>query len=204
MATLVTDPYVEKQIRAERAASDADRYDEVWDGVYMMSPLPNPEHQALVAGFIRGLASALGSELAECVLPGVNVSDRLDDWKENYRCPDVTVYLPGNPARLFAAHYQGGPDFLVEIVSADDHSYRKLPFYGTVGVREVLSVDRNPWKLELYRADNKSLQLVGRSDLDTTVSLQSNVLPVSFRLVSGENRPRVEISRIDGAACWLI
>ncbi len=49
MATLITDSELEKQLRAAREAMGADRYDEVWEGVYMMAPMPNDEHQDLVA-----------------------------------------------------------------------------------------------------------------------------------------------------------
>ena len=48
MAVMVLDPYVEQQILAERARSDGDQYDEVWEGVYIVTPLPNNEHQELV------------------------------------------------------------------------------------------------------------------------------------------------------------
>ena len=48
MATLVTDRFVEDQIRAERARSGGDKHDEVWEGIYMMTPLSNLEHQDLV------------------------------------------------------------------------------------------------------------------------------------------------------------
>jgi hypothetical protein len=48
MAVLVTDRNVEERLKAERELSGADRYDEVWDGVYVMPPMPNDEHQQLV------------------------------------------------------------------------------------------------------------------------------------------------------------
>ena len=48
MAILVTDPDLEQRLRVQRAAMGADRYDEVWDGTYMMAPMPNDEHQNVV------------------------------------------------------------------------------------------------------------------------------------------------------------
>jgi hypothetical protein len=51
MAIMVLDPYVEKHILAERAGTDGDQYDEVWEGVYVVTPLPNNDHQELVAEF---------------------------------------------------------------------------------------------------------------------------------------------------------
>ena len=38
MATIVLDESLGKRLQAERVASGADRYDEVWEGTYMMAP----------------------------------------------------------------------------------------------------------------------------------------------------------------------
>ena len=95
MGTLVLDPHVERKVRAERAASGADRWDEVWEGVYVMSPLPNNEHQEVVGKLTTVLEISLGWTGLGDVRPGVNVSDRDDDWTQNYRCPDVAVFLRG-------------------------------------------------------------------------------------------------------------
>ena len=56
MATLVIDPGLERALLERRRASRGDRWDEVWDGVYVMAPLPNMEHQELVISF----GSAIG------------------------------------------------------------------------------------------------------------------------------------------------
>ena len=48
MAIMVLDPYVEEQILAARMGSDGSQYDEVWEGVYIVTPLPSNEHQRLV------------------------------------------------------------------------------------------------------------------------------------------------------------
>ena len=97
-ATLITGPGLEEQIRAQREAWGGDRYDEVWEGTYLMNPLPNPEHANLQARLTWAFQSALNSSPA-MVYPGLNVSDRSDDWTKNYRCPDVAVVLPGGIAR---------------------------------------------------------------------------------------------------------
>ena len=49
MSLMVLDERVAERLLAERRAWGGDHHDEVWDGVYMMSPLPNNEHQLLVA-----------------------------------------------------------------------------------------------------------------------------------------------------------
>ena len=203
MATLITDPGLEEQIRAQRAAWGGDRYDEVWEGTYLMNPLPNPEHANLQARLTWAFQSALDSSPA-MVYPGLNVSDRSDDWTKNYRCPDVAVVLPGGIARECDAYYLGGPDFVVEIVSPYDRSREKISFYSQVGVRELLLVDRDPWGLELYRLHDGQLALVGQSCLEQADVLQSSVLPLTFRLIPGDTRPRIEVCHNDGVQQWAV
>ena len=59
MATLVTDPNLEDRIRAQRAEWGGDRYDEVWEGVYIMTPFPNYEHLDIAAEFTTILRAIL-------------------------------------------------------------------------------------------------------------------------------------------------
>jgi Uma2 family endonuclease len=204
MAVLVFDPAVEERLKEERHASGADRYDEVWEGVYMMAPLANNEHQDVQSGLAAALKYAAGWDGPARVHAGANVSDRENDWEYNYRIPDVVVVYPGGPARDCGTHWCGGPDFCIEIASPGDRSRDKLEFYGRIGVRELLLIDRNPWALELYRLTAGRLELVGRSDLGRRDPLASTVVPVSFRLAPGANRPAIEVAHRDGAQRWLI
>lgn len=193
MAVFLTDPDLEERLKAERAESGGDRYDEVWEGVTFMPPLANNEHQSL--GFQCGVALhlAIGGIEHGTVYVGVNVSDREENWKFNYRCPDVAVFLPGNPAQDRKTHWFGGPDFGIEILSPDDRSRDKFDFYARVGVRELLLIDRRPWSLELYQLKKKQLQLAGKSDPADSQVLTSKVLPVTFQLVAGKKRPQIVV-----------
>jgi Uma2 family endonuclease len=204
MATLITDPELEEKIRAQRAEWGGDRYDEVWEGTYMMTPFPNPEHAELQASLIAVFRSALGFANPAKVYTSVNVSDRADGWMANYRGPDVSVVLPGGTARKCGAHIIGGPDFVVEVVSPYDQSREKIPFYGQVGVRELLLVDRDPWALELHRLHDGQLEIAGRSTLELSDVLPSNVLPVAFRLIPGDERPGIEVRHNDGVQKWVV
>ena len=38
MAMLVLDSWTEQRVKAEREVSGADRYDEIWDGAYVVVP----------------------------------------------------------------------------------------------------------------------------------------------------------------------
>src|ERR1700682_4360245 len=91
MATLITDPVVEERIRAQRAKWAADRHDEVWEGTYMMTPMPNVQDQKLAARLIAILDTVVGQSGDVCA--GANVSDREDGWDHNCRAPDVVVAM---------------------------------------------------------------------------------------------------------------
>jgi Uma2 family endonuclease len=206
MATLVLDDYVEERLRAERKASGADRYDEVWEGVYHMPPMAGDEHQEIVSQLTTIFTMTINWPGLGQVRAGVNVSDREEDWTFNYRVPDVAVFLAGTSARNCGTHWLGGPDFAVEVASRGDDTRAKLPFYAKVGVRELLLIDRNPWVLELYRNRGGELVLVGVSRAETGDVIASEVVPMTFRLIAGEDegRPRIEVRRALGEESWLI
>jgi hypothetical protein len=48
MTALIADPGFAERIIAERRARGRDRKDEVWEGVYVIMPDPNVDHQLLV------------------------------------------------------------------------------------------------------------------------------------------------------------
>jgi len=204
MATLITDPELERQIRERRSQRGVDWHDEVWEGTYVMNPLANLEHSEIQAGLVVAIRAALGLSHPAKVYPGVNVSDRAEGWTENYRCPDVAVIFPENPGRNCDSYFLGGPDFLVEVMSPHDQSREKIAFYSDVRVRELLLINRNPWALELYRLQGAQLELTGQSRLEQPDALASSVLPVTFRLVAGEDRPRIEVRHVDGIQEWLV
>jgi len=204
MAVVVLDPLIEERLKAEREASGLDRYDEVWEGVYMMVPLANNEHQNFQFRLAAAIQNAIGWNEPVKIDAGANVSDREDDWTENYRIPDVVVVFPGGAARDCGTHWCGGPDFCVEIASPGDRSRDKLDSYAGIGVRELLVVDRDPWAMELYRLSGGRLNPAGRSDLDKGDSLASTVVPVSFRLLAGAERPAIDVAHRDGVQHWLV
>jgi Uma2 family endonuclease len=186
-----------------RQRRKADRPDEVWNGVYVVMPDPNIIHQELGTRFAAGVMIHLEGVIEARVIAGINVSADREDWTKNYRCPDVAVFLPGNPAEDRKSHWLGGPDFAVEIVSKGDRSRDKFGFYASVGVRELLYVERRPWALELYRREGTGWVLSGLSVPETSAILKSSVLPLSFRLIPAEPRPRLEILGRDGRGPWL-
>jgi Uma2 family endonuclease len=199
------DPRIEEQLLQERRARGADKFDEVWDGVYVMAPMANTEHQAIVSGLNTALSIALGDVRGAQVYPGINVSDRRDDWERNFRCPDIAVILPGSKAVDCGPFHLGGPDFLVEVASEYDRSRDKFEFYAGIGVRELLLVDRNPWVLELYRLAGSELSLIGRKFPGSHHPLGSDVLPLTFGLLERPSlRPQIEVTHRETNQRWLI
>jgi len=203
MTTLITDRNLEQRLQAERRALGADRYDEVWEGTYLMAPMPNDEHQQLVNRFAAIFQDIIDWPGLGHVRPGINVSDRIDGWQDNYRVPDVAVFLNGGHAVNHGVFWYGGPDFAVEVVSPDDRTLEKLAFYEIVRVREILLVHRQPWRLELLGLQDNRLVVRGQSTIEAGAGVVSNVLPFSFRLVPGEDRPRIEVLHADSNARWL-
>lgn len=200
MAILVLDPVFEERIKADRGDNDRD---EVWDGVLVMAPLANIEHQDIGTQMCHILLSVLKPKRAGRVFQGINVSDRDESWTENYRIPDVAVYLTGNPAIMREAQSVGGPDLAVEIVSQYDRARDKADFYAKVGVREFLVIDREPWALELYRPDGATMGLVARTTPGEAEPIRLTVLPLAFRLLAGPDGPVIEAEHPDGRR-WAI
>ncbi len=203
MATMVMPPDRFKAIIERRRRYGQDSHDEVWNGVYVMSPEADNSHQKLAFSIAKVIDAACARKGA-VVLPSVNVSDRADDWMRNYRVPDVAVFMPGNPAENRETHFLGGPDFLVEVVSKYDRSRRKLDFYASIGVREVLLVNRAPWRLDLYRLKDGELELAAISHPDGEIAVESEVLGLSFRLIPAEPGPRIEATDLQNKNQWLI
>jgi Uma2 family endonuclease len=204
MTVMVLDPEIAERLKAEREASGLDRYDEVWEGVYMMAPLANNEHGDIQGRLASALRNAIGWREDVYVLGGANVSDREEGWLDNYRIPDTVVVFPGAAARNCGTHWCGGPDFVAEVTSPGDRARDKLEFYAGINVRELLVIDRKPWQLELYQLEEGGLRLVGTSSLSTPDLLRSAVVSTSFRLVPGKARPRIEVTHHDGVQRWLV
>lgn len=202
MSVLILDPEMAREICDDRETRKLDRWDEVWSGVRVVAAVPNNEHQWLVMLLASAFLSNIDPDKGDRVQPGANVSDRSKGWKKNYRIPDVLVFLAGNPAVDCGTHWRGGPDLAVEIVSPGDQPKKKLAFYAKIGTRELLVIDRDPWRLELYRLTGGVLEPVGDSDLENASTLNSAVLPLTFELRPGPARPVVHMTQTGTGQTW--
>lgn len=210
MTTMIADPGLEARLLAERRMVGSDRFDEVWDGVYMINPLPNEEHQQIASQLVSILTSVIAWQDRGNVYAGVNVSDRESGWEHNYRAPDVAVYLRGAAAKNCGTHWRGGPDLAIEITSPGDRTRDKIAFYSQIGTRELLIVDREPWSLELWRPVDGRLVLIDTAQVSDEDGLTLSSAPMQLRLVAPEAaeseslRPRIEVLCVEAGRRWLV
>jgi Uma2 family endonuclease len=202
MPVLINDPLMEVKFRSDREECDSSRWDEVWEGVLVVPPIPNDDHQDLVGKIYLALFDVSQKTKKGLVRPGVNVTDRHPGWKDNYRVPDVVVYLFTNPAINHGSHWTGGPDFLVEVLSPGERAYAKFDFYAKVRTQEIMLVFRNPWSLELHRLEGDSFRLVGRNELGDASVLSSDAIPLSFHLTPSATRPTIEMRHTEDGRVW--
>jgi Uma2 family endonuclease len=132
MHTLVLDPAPAEfeALLERRRRLGIDRFDEVWEGVLHMVPAPHSAHGKLdrrVARLLDAPAQAAGLEASG----PVNIGS-----PEDYRVPDAALLRPG-PDDVFLP----SAALVVEIVSPDDETWAKLPFYAAHGIDELLIVD---------------------------------------------------------------
>jgi Uma2 family endonuclease len=201
MPTIVLDETVVESILEQRRALGNRTGEEVWEGVTYIMPEPDNDHERIATFFGRVFSSLFGLDPASSVQGRANISDRVKNWRKNYRSPDMAYYSAGNPAVDHKTFWCGGPDFLLEIISQDDMSRDKLPFYAAVGTREVLILDRDPWQLELYQLRRGQLRLAGTAKPGER-PLASLVVPLSFALVRGRPRPKIRITHTETDQEW--
>jgi len=204
MAILVLDPHKESRIRSLWPDVDDDRWTEVWEGVTVMSPLANNQHQRLASDLTGVIWTVVQQRGLGEVFQGVNLTDRTPNWLENYRNPDVVVFLNGSGAVDHGTHYLGGPDFVAEVISPGEPPTAKFGFYEAVGTREVLVVHRDPWRLELFALAAGKLALVGASDLAAPAVVASAALGLTFQLAAGPTRPVIAVTHPASGRGWTV
>ncbi len=207
MATglLIRDAGLAELLIEERKRKGLDLYDEVWEGIYVMPSMPNNAHQKLLDDLGDILTEVVKREKRGEKHPGANVSDRRKGWEHNYRIPDLLVVLNNSRAVDCGTHFFGGPDFLVEIESPGDDTEEKVPFYGKIGVRELLILHRDRRAARLLRLEGEELVLVKPTELEGKDWLVSAVLPLAFRRTVVKGAPRTQVRRTDGnPGLWTV
>jgi Uma2 family endonuclease len=133
MPTLVFDPPPAEleAIFERRRHSGADRRDEVWEGVLHMIPPPSVEHERLLIMLGRLLGPHADAAQLE-ITGGIAIGADKDD----YRVGDLTLLRPGSQPQ-----WNDTAALVVQIVSPEDKSWDKLPFYAAHRVDELVIVD---------------------------------------------------------------
>ncbi|SRR5216683_4047150 len=202
---LILDEDLIREFIQDRRERGVDGFDEVWEGVYIVPPLATIPHQKLSTALTVILYTVMTLEGKGDALGGANVSDRRFGWKRKFRAPDVVLVLTPGRAVDCNTHWMGGPDFLVEVQSPGDETDEKIPFYGQIGVQELLIVHRDTRQLRLYRHNGTELVQVKPSDFQGGKWLVSAVVPLAFRRRMLRSGPLTEVQRTDGTpGNWTI
>src|SRR5438093_11828289 len=167
--------HITDQELAHRRSICADHWDEMWEGVLHMTPAPSLEHQRILGQLVVFLEPLLRSLKRGTLLPGINVFRT----PTNYRIPDLTFVAAGREDVLSDAGVRegGSPDAVIEIRSPEDETYEKFPFYAAIGTREVIVIDRDTKRPEVYRLAGSQYLVV---QADARHALSSEVLGVRF------------------------
>ncbi len=168
----------------ERRRLGLDRRDEVWGGVLHVVPPPGGPHQRLSTAVLIAVGPLTAGR---GLVPHAETG--LFRAADDYRVPDQLYCRPEHLSERGAE----GAELVVEVRSEGDETYRKLPFYAAVGVREVLVLHPGDRTAELFRAVDGDLRPVSP---DAEGGLRSDVLGVHLVTVDGELR----ISWSGGAA----
>ena len=142
-------PAVSDDILHHRKATGADRYDEMWEGVLHMPPMPNRFHQNLNWSLETYLRLVWVVTCEAEVYYEINVAP-VGGWPHDYRVPDLVILLPDRYAIDRNEYFEGAPTIVIEIRSPDDEAYDKLAFYAALGVPEVWIINRDSCEPEIH------------------------------------------------------
>ena len=134
MRTLLLDPPPAgiEELLERRRRLGLDRGDEVWEGVLHVVPGPSHQH----ADVAQQLAVVLDAPARAAGLQPTMAEFNLGESEADFRVPDGGLHR--TPA---AEMWHPTAAMVVEILSPDDQTFEKLPFYAAHGVDEVLIID---------------------------------------------------------------
>lgn len=142
-------PEVPPEILAWRKRTGADMWDEMWEGVLHMAPVPNRHHQDLEGSMETYLRLRWARPRGNRVYHAINVASP-GGWPNNYRISDLVLLTPERFGIDRNEYFEGAPAVVVEIRSPGDESYEKLDFYARLGAPEVWIIDRDSKAPEVY------------------------------------------------------
>ncbi|MFV1968689.1 MAG: Uma2 family endonuclease [Pirellulaceae bacterium] len=132
-----------------RKETGADRFDEMWDGVVHMNPVPNRDHEGLGLDLYSWLRHHWARPRRAKIFRERNVAIP-GGWPRDYRVPDLVLMTPDRLPQDKNEYIEGPPSVVIEIRSPGDASYEKLAFYGELGVPEVWVIHRDTKVPEIF------------------------------------------------------
>jgi Uma2 family endonuclease len=177
-------PVTEREID-DRRRLGIDKRDECWAGEWHLVNPPKMWHENLNMPLLAALyPRALALGLSPHAGAGLFGAD--NDW----RVPDQIYFRPED------AREEGvvSAEFVIEVRSPGDDSYKKMSFYASRGVAEFMIIHESR-RFELYRL-NQDSQFVPAKPGDDGV-VRSQVLDVGFATVVG---PRLRVTWDGGSA----
>jgi Putative restriction endonuclease len=139
---------------ARRKKLGLDLHDEVWDGEYHMAPYASATH-AYIDQLVAVLIAPLAREAGLVATGPFNLG-----MEDDFRVPDRGLHR-GVPSGVYVPTAAA----VFEILSPDDETVEKLPFYAARGVEEVLVVDPESRSVRILELGGQTYEPATRSAL---------------------------------------
>jgi Uma2 family endonuclease len=182
MHVVMRDPSAE--MLEERRRLGQDVLDEVWDGVLHMVPPPGTPHQS----FARELFLFLNSRVRRGYQLFYETGLYLSSDETDYRVPDLVVAAD---AHIAERGVERRAELVVEVLSKNDMSRDKLPFYAACEVKEVWLVDPKTREHEIYVLRGRQY-FAATPDRDGTT--HAPLFALDFETIDG---PKLRITAAD-------
>ncbi len=158
MRTLLSDPLPAevKQLLDHRRRLGLDHKDEVWEGVLHVVPAPEVRH----ARISQQLAVILDAPARAAGLVPAMAEFNLGDSADDFRVPDGGLLHPDA-----AGTWLPTAPLIVEILSPDDETEEKLPFYAAHDVEEIVIVNPNAQQVRWLALANGAYKPIEKSCL---------------------------------------
>ena len=146
-------PVLLPDVASFRKRNGGDQWDEMWEGVLHMCPMPTPDHQDLGRSTLIYVSLFWANPIRAKVFYEANLAS-VGGWPKDYRIPDLLLLRHENFHVRKRKCFEGPVDGVVEFHSPGDEAYEKLEFYAKLGVGEVWIIHRDTKVPEIYLLKN--------------------------------------------------
>ncbi len=166
-----------KYTYADYSSWDTECKFELFDGIPVMQPRPDLEHQRIEGRLVQQLGNSLGEKAgdvfpeAEILLPGLDGEEPPE--VKNVFVPDLIVVCDGR--KLKEKYCLGAPDLVVEVVSPStvkSDRMEKLNYYQKAGVPEYWIVSPKEENATVFVLQEKMYRIAAvytKEDTDAVV-----------------------------------